>query len=169
MVTIQTPSCSTRQSTSGFNFRLNCFLCGKPVSKKEKETKKAGSMACANCEVDIAMKKFISERGNEEWVISVNGRLQSVNELHAEDAIYHYVYNSNFRTGKSIPKLYSESGPSNSKKRGRPQEKTKDSAFLEVQQNLKDKEKEDEQVTLNDLVSMMESILPSPGDAYSSK
>ena len=70
--TSQIKNCSTRQSTSGFNFGLHCFLCGKPVSKKSKQTKKEGSVTCANLCL-----------GSDDWAIAVNGMLQPSNELHA--------------------------------------------------------------------------------------
>ena len=58
------------------------------------------------------------------------GRFNSIVDLPAADAWYHYSYNSNFRTGKDIPYKYSN----NTKRRSSPRtvDEMKQEAFHQV-------------------------------------
>ena len=150
----------TRSSTGGFNFRTNCFLCGQIVTERQKRDGKSVNVACKHCEVDAAIIKAINLRNNDEWALVVNGRLDSVNELRAEDAIYHKACNSSFRTGKPIPQMF---GATNMKeegitrKSGRPVDVEREAAFVKIAEYLK--ENDEEQITLTDLTCMMGEIL----------
>ena len=55
---------------------------------------------CKNKEVDRAIADAILRRQNDEWSLEVKGRSEFVNDLYAEDAIYHGDCNSCFRSGK---------------------------------------------------------------------
>ena len=140
---------TTRSSSDGFNFRLNCFLCGCTVTERERKTKLVCNVSCKNREVDKAITDAIKTRQNDLWATEVNGRLAFVNDLRAFDAIYHIQCNSNFRTGKSNPKKIV------GKKLGRPKDCDKETAFIEVTEYIT--ENADEQFTLNSLVKMMDA------------
>lgn len=151
----QDSSCSTR-SKNTFDFHSNCFLCGNVITKRERETSGVCNVTCKNREVDEAIKKQILIRGDDTWAIAVNGRLQYVNDLRAEDAVYHVICNSNFRIGQSIPKKYASTSPAQSKKRGRPSDPGREAAYSKAVQFLLEKAKEDELVTLNDTKKEMD-------------
>ena len=93
----------TRSSTGGFDFRLNCFLCARFVTGREKQSGKVHMVQCKNKEVDRAIADAILRRQNDEWSLEVKGRLEFDNDLRAEHAIYHGDCNSRFRSGKRKP------------------------------------------------------------------
>ena len=74
--------------------------------------------------------KICSDR-DDVWGNKVQGRINSVNDLHAADAIYHQTCNVNFRTKKQIPILYSSEETPVKRKRlsGRPAEEVHKVAF----------------------------------------
>ena len=94
------------------------------------------------------------ERG-EEWANAVQARILHVHDLHAADAVYHKACSVNFRTMKHIPAIH-ECGNSSLKKAkvGRPPEKERTDAFLEVAKFLE--ENDDEQITIHELIQRME-------------
>ena len=47
--------------------------------------------------------KLVCEERRDRWTTLVLGRINSVGDLHAGDAIYHQACNVNFRTGKAPP------------------------------------------------------------------
>ena len=154
----------TRSVTKTFDFRSNCFLCGTFISAREKRN---GTtivfVSCKERKVDIPISNAIKERKNDDWGTEVKGRLELLNDLRAEDAVYHTICNSNFRTGKVKPKAFSNSNTP--QKRGRRSDETQEAAFIEVTKYLK--ENDDEQITLTDLTNMMGKLCPEPIMAYS--
>ena len=93
----------TRSSTGGFDFRLNCFLCARFVTGREKQSGKVHMVQCKNKEVDRAIADAILRRQNDEWSLEVKGRLEFVNDFRVDDAIYHGDCISCFRSGKRKP------------------------------------------------------------------
>ena len=142
----------TRNSSTIFNFKKDCFYCGNAITEREKQTNKVCSVSCRHREVDKAIEKAVSDRNNDEWATEVHGRLASVNELRAEGAIYHSQCSSNFRTGKGMPKKTSG-------KRGRPSDMDKEAAFQEIIEHIKNNS--DSQFILTDLVKRMEEQMNS--------
>ena len=128
------PSVSLRSSTVDFNFRTHCFLCGNFVTDREKLNKKVSYVSCKNKNVDNSILKVVDER-KDDWSIEVKGRLAVVNDLRAEDSLYHVRCNSYFRTGKSNPM-----SQDSQRKRGRPADSEKEVAFLEVADYLSKQE-----------------------------
>lgn len=49
--------------------------------------------------------KVCQER-NDDWAVAVRGRIETINDIHAADAIYHQTCSVNFRTGKAVPKAF---------------------------------------------------------------
>lgn len=109
----------------------------------------------------------LCQERNDAWAHSVMARILSVHDLHAADAVYHKSCDINFRTMKKIPTAHSSDKLGSKKlKLGRPKESERARAFLEVAKYLE--ENDDEQITVNTLVSKMETILSGSGyDAYS--
>ena len=102
----------TRSSTGGFDFRL----IRRFITDREKQSGKVHIVQCKNKEVDRAIADAILSRQNDEWSLEVKGRLEFVNDIRAEDAIYHADYNSHFRSGKRKPGVNTANS---SRKRGR--------------------------------------------------
>ena len=72
--------------------------------EREKKTKKSCNVSCKIQEVDKAVHQAIFDRKNDKWSTEVKGRFACVNDLGAEDTVYHVQYSSNFQTGKDNPK-----------------------------------------------------------------
>ena len=96
-----------------------------------------------NKEIDISLSNV--KRQDDDWATEVNGRLGFINELRAEDAIYHRSCNANFRTLKGKPKALTTSCYQT---RGRPSGSDQDAAFIEVIKYLQ--KNDDEQITVSD-------------------
>ena len=97
------------------------------------------------------------ERG-DDWANAVQARILHVHDLHAADAVYHRVCSANSRTMKQIPAIHEQEDSSLKKvKVGRPPEKQRTDAFLEVARFLE--ENDDEQITIQDLIQRMEENL----------
>ena len=151
-----------------FDFKMDCLFCQNPITEREKRANKAYQVMCKNREFDSSILKVCEQR-NDLWAMEVKGRIAFVNDLHSEDAVYHQACSANFRIGKGIPQLYDD-GPKSkpSAKRGRPSDTDRESAFLFVENYLK--ENDDEQTTVNDLLLLMqEHLTHSSNDAFTSK
>ena len=140
----------TRSSTGGFDFRLNCLLCTRFVTDREKQSGKVHMVQCKNEEVDRAIADAILRRQKDEWSLEVKGRFEFVNDLHAEDAIYHGDCNSLFRSGKGKPGVDTANS---SRKRGRPTINEKIEALEEIVEYLC--QSDNEQITISKLNDMM--------------
>lgn len=88
----------------------------------------------------------VCQKGGDDWANAVQVRILHVHDLHAAGAIYHRV--CNFRTMKPIPTVHEHEDSSLKKvKVGRPSEKQRTDAFLEVARFL-----EVEQIAIQDLI-----------------
>ena len=76
----------TRSSSTSFDFQKNCFLRAFPVTAREKQNKAASCVESRFREIDKEI--LVSSRGYDDWALTVYGRIEFVNELHAADAIY---------------------------------------------------------------------------------
>ncbi len=109
------------------------------------------------------MKEFQSEVERlcdtrmDRWSHTVKGRLNSINDLFAADAVYHQLCSVNFRTKKSIPSQFSSFEEYPPSKRGRPQDMVQKEAFLKVVAYLQ--ENDHEQIRINDLIERMKQYL----------
>ena len=134
-----------------FDFHSKCFLCGIEVTERERQTEGISRVSCKEREVDISIEEQILKRGNDEWAIAVNGRMQFISDLRDEDAIYHPVCMTNFRLGCAIPTKYSGNVPKKSEKLGRPQDAEREKPYTDAKQFLLEKVRNDELVTLYDM------------------
>lgn len=96
-----------------FNFRTHCFICGQAVKDKE-----IGMYPVRTNDFQTTVLKVCQER-NDEWAVAVRGRIETINGLHAADAIHHQTCSVNFRTRKAVPKAFSPDSKKE-KNRGRP-------------------------------------------------
>ena len=118
-------SCSSNESCQPilrskvqFYFATHCVLCGQ-VAKKDKKRSAdihiVRSMDFQNNIMDICKER------NDSWALDILGRIESVNDLHAADAIYHQSCSINFRTMRRVPQIFSTSDEDSSKRSpGRP-------------------------------------------------
>ena len=108
---------------------------------------------------------------NDLWTLSVKSRFAYANDLHATDAVYHTLCHSVFRNGKSFPKKYKNESSSVEPpaKCGKPVNVDEATAFNHVVEYLQEND-EEEQLTINDLVMLMdEQLKNNPHEAFSSK
>jgi len=163
----QPPFRIRRSLVQRFDFKEHCFLCGKPA-KHEQRKRGYDVVEVRTTELKSTMQQICEDR-NDDWAKVVLGRIESVNDLHAADAVYHGQCNTNFRTNKQIPKLYSDlHEPSQKVQRtGRPPSEQKNDAFIKVVEFLK--ENEEKQVTVSDLCETMQKHLGRDEKAYSVK
>ena len=146
-------SVRTRSSTGGFDFRKNCFLCGLSVTEREHNYGSICKVLCKEKEIDKAMLQVCKNRRDDAWAVEVKGRISSVNDLRAEDAMYHRDCNTLFRMMRP-PVNSDETG---SRKRGRPVDIDKDRAFANICEYLR--ENDEEQNTQSELATMMKGML----------
>ena len=156
------------RASQDFNYKLDCLFCMQSITEKEKRYSKAYQVMCKNREFDQSILNACEQR-NDQWALEVKGRIAFVNDLHSEDAVYHQVCSANFRTGKGVPQMYHRSTQSEpSSKRGRPSDVNREVAFMFVANYLKDND--DEQITVNDLLSLMQNHLKeSSSHAFTAK
>ena len=105
---------------------------------------------CKNKEVDRAIADANLRRQNNEWSLEGKGRLEFVNDLRAEDAIYHGDCNSRYSSGKREPEV---DIAVSSRKRGRPIINEREEAIEEIVEYLC--QNDDEQITISKLNDMM--------------
>ena len=78
-----------RSAVESFDWKRNCFLCGKPAVK---DTKHPGSRSkvreAKTDKVTQNMLRLCEER-QDNWAFEVKGRLMTCGDLHAADAVYH--------------------------------------------------------------------------------
>ena len=162
----QEPRVSTRSSSGIFDFKHHCFYCGKQITEREKQLKKIHWVSCKNKEVDKAVLNAIEQRTNDEWALEVKGRLEFVNDLCTEDALYHGLCDLRFRNGREKP-FSSEQTPDTSRKRGRKVDEEREEVLLEIIEYLR--QNDEDQITISELNEMMAAKIPAHSQAFTSK
>ena len=144
-----------RSSEGGFNFRTDCLFCGRPAKcGRKRKTRDVLQVKT----VEFKETLIATCRGRaDSWSNTVQARILSVHDLHAADAIYHQTCSVNFRTKKQMPAAKQDSTSQKRAKLGRPRDNQRTLAFLEVAAYLE--ENDDEQITINDLIGLMEEKL----------
>jgi len=74
----------TRSLTGGFSFKEMCFLCANPVNDCKDMRK-----VLSGTEFDNRIREAIRARGGDKWAVEVQGRVDTVVDLFAADAVYH--------------------------------------------------------------------------------
>ena len=152
------------RSEHNFNFQEHCLFCGQPteIDKKHKQREKIDIYPVRTGDFQEMIVQVCHLR-NDEWSDTVLGRMSSVHDLHAADAVYHNICNTNFRNMKNIPSQFS-ANPGNKPKRlklGRPEDYERTTAVLKVANFLE--EYDDEQITIQDLIVKMTEYLQDTG------
>ena len=83
--------------------KLNCVFCSKPVSLSSSKHAKEidGVKVRTDGELSfVETVKNICYTRQDEWAISVLGRLEYYLDLHAANVLYHKTCSTNFRTGR---------------------------------------------------------------------
>ena len=154
-----------RSAEKQFNFSTDCFFCGTPA-KLGRKRRSSNVFPVQTVELRDTILAMFHERG-DTWADAVQARLLHIHDLHAADAVYHGGCSVNFRTKKQIPAIYQQEMSSSKRaKLGRPKDKERTDAFLEVASFLE--ENDDEQITIHDLIGRMEdNLADSEHGAYS--
>ena len=158
------PCSSKRLSRSElkFDIKSDCIFCCTPDPYKGRK-KEFVLVPSSTIKITQSIKEICETmRKNDSWAIAVMGRMNSINDMRADDAVYHNQCSVNFRTGKQIPLRFSkdvfQKGQQvKEKKLGRPKDDVRLIAFQKVVTFFEDND--DEQVTITDLTSHMGNLL----------
>jgi hypothetical protein len=96
------PPKSLRSSSAGFLWKEHCFLCSTPVTLDTRYHGAKDNKAVRTLELHDTVKEACRHR-HDAWSLHVSGRLESCNDLVAEEAVYHKQCYSNFVTGRRNP------------------------------------------------------------------
>lgn len=107
-------------------FASQCLFCGQTAKKDKKRSIEVYPVRTVDFQNNILM---ICDERRDEWSAEVRGRIESVNDLHAADAVYHQSCSVNFRTKKAKPQTVLAE-PERISKKGRPN--TTDEYFQSV-------------------------------------
>jgi hypothetical protein len=155
-----TDLCTLRSTEPLFNHKEHCIFCGSPDTYDHR--KMYDHRTIGHKLVKILTSEFhgeinkLCDTRKDTWSDTVKGRINSVNDLFAADAVYHQVCSVNFRTNKSIPRQFTSEHPSQAKL-GRPRDTSQVEAFLKVTEYLL--ENDDEQTTITYLIKKMREYL----------
>ena len=105
----------------------------------------------------------VCDKRNDALAISVKGGIRFTTDLHAADAVYHTACDLNFRTGKNLPKSYSENDNLASPGLRRLVVSDRENVFQQMIVYLR--ANDEEQITVNDLKEVMDS----PQKAFTTK
>ena len=145
-----------RSTSSEFNFKTHCFLCGAFVEQTRAKKNPNRSNYQFSHAVTLTIQKNIlshCHRRKDDWATAVEARLATVNDLPAEEALYHHVCKDLFVKGKDLPGAVTDEPSTKRRKVGRPICNSKQSALQFVIDYLE--ENDDETITLNDLHDVM--------------
>ncbi len=146
---------SLRSENQRFDFSIDCLFCGHSAKYNGKK-KGFDVMPVRKKGFQETITQVCATR-KDEWGCIVAGRLASVNDLPAADAVYHQQCSSSIRTGRQMPHTHVETGTTKKPKTGRPEQEVKAATFLRVATYLEDND--DEQMTVGDLVEKIQEYL----------
>ena len=140
------------------------------ITEREFSDLKAFEVMSKNREFEKKVLELCEKR-NEALAILVKGRIRFTTDLHAADTDYHTACDSSFRTGKKLPKKYSENENLASSGLERPVVSDRENVFQQMIEYLR--ANDEEHITLNDLQylkELMDSFLKhSPHEAFTTK
>ena len=168
---VPTPNLRSAERLSVFDYKTHCLFCGAFVDQSVAEKRPDKT----NCKFSHVMTLGFQENiysnchdRKDDWALKVESRLSAVNDLPAEEALYHHTCYALFTAGKNLPSFSSDQGTENSRKRrkvGRPRSTSKADALQYVFQYLE--ENDDETVTIQELHQhMIESSGLGQDDVY---
>lgn len=161
---------SAHESKNDANVPLCLFCNQKAKAGKKGNIKSAHKLIpvrTMQCQESIL--RFCKERGNtDRWSRDVRGKLEYMQNLCARDAVCHNICYSYFRNGQGIPSIFHTREPASKKVCiGRPKNQRCLEAFQCVLDYLDSADVQ--QVTVSELVQLMQSKLTSEDTAYSAK
>ena len=127
------------------NLKYAACIATKPLQKGNLDTTKLSKLCLRIGNQTRRFQKSLTKE-NDALAISVKRRIRFTTDLHAADAVYHTACNSSFRTGKKLPKKYSENENLESPGLGRPIISNRENVFSA---NEYLRAIHEEQVTLN--------------------
>ena len=149
--------CTLRSQSPTFDYKSKCLFCTTTVSTTEGRKRCFDVYSVRTVELKATVSKVCQTR-EDKWSTEVAGRLAFINDLYAEEAVYHQSC-VNFRTGKSIPKKFQSEVAKKGRPKsvgmnlGRPHQQLRYETFLEVAKFVE--ENDDEQISVNDLMNKM--------------
>lgn len=130
-----------RSQSQLFNFRTHCFICGQAVKGKEIEV-----YLVRTNDLPTTNLKVCQER-NDDWAVAARGRIETINNLHAADAIFHQTC--------SVPKGFFPDSKKD-ENRGRPKNGLKENHFKKLVDYLH--QHYDEQITIKDFINKINNL-----------
>lgn len=82
------------------------FLLWNEVAIRDKLTKAPLAVLSKYKDINKNVAKSIKSRGFDKWALLVFGSIEGINDLHAEDVIYHQTCYSSFKANRKIPSKY---------------------------------------------------------------
>ena len=154
-------SVSLRSGEKSFSFKENCLFCGHIDTFDSKHQKGHQLIPVRTLEFQESIVEHCKNMNNR-WSEKVMARISSVHDLPAADAVYHQICSSNFRTGRSIPTIFSSDEDEQPvSKRGRSKDPFQEEAFLRVMTDLQ--QNDEEQMTVYELIDKMTIYLGDSG------
>ncbi|KAL5020675.1 hypothetical protein ScPMuIL_002240, partial [Solemya velum] len=101
-------SAKLRSESPQFIFKEHCLFCGL-AAKYDGKKRGFNIIPVRTMDFQGTVTKICESR-NDEWSRAVYGRILSVNDLPAADAVYHQSCSVNFRTGKQVPSSVGDGG-----------------------------------------------------------
>lgn len=151
---------SLRSTSQPFDYKTQCLFCTRRIDLEESRKRKRDSqwshLRYSRVMVLEFQKRVIEKcvERNDAWAASVHSRLSCINDLPAEEAMYHWLCQNHFHSAKGIPSVFSDEQNVGSCA-GRPRDDTKHAAFQLVIDYLE--ANDNETLTLEDLYHIMES------------
>ena len=150
------------EAPSQFHPQTHCFLCATERIIDSK-SKKADVVPVKTKNWTESIRQCCHRR-NDAWGTEVLARLNVYPDCFAADAVYHGTCSSNFRNNQEPPSCYRDSSTKR-KKKGRPVDELKKSAFEAAVNHLE--AHEEHTFTVVELVKTMQEYLGEEEKAYS--
>jgi len=98
---------SLRSEEPDFSYKEHCLFCGNSDMYEGKK-KEFELMHVRTLIIDGTLLGICDDR-KDEWAEEIRRRILHARELHSSEAVNHTKCNSNFRTGRKIPKCFKDS------------------------------------------------------------
>lgn len=144
-----------RSGESVFDFKTHCLLCGVFVEQSLAKKKPNKASYKYSHVMTLSFQQNIltcCHSRQDNWGTQVQSRLSAVNDLPAEEALYHHTCKDLFLKGRDLPGFSSQqvsTSPSKRRKVGRPKSTSKVNALQYALEYLE--ENDDETITLREL------------------
>ena len=128
----------------------DCLYCGTEVNiDKRRPVDGHGVVTDEFAETILG----VCRKRADDWAMEVEGRIQYLRDLHANDTVYHQTCSCNFRSMRSVPRQFTPVSSEKRAKPGRPINENQEAAFKKVCQYLESQD--EQQMTMRDLHSKL--------------